>query len=41
VAFLSKYYSGDKLKETQTGAACGIYGLEDRWSQGFGEKTWG
>ena len=41
VVLLNKHYSGDKIKETQMGAARGIYELEERCTQGFVEKTWG
>jgi hypothetical protein len=33
------YYLGDQLKKNELGAACGIYGVEDRCIQSFGGET--
>jgi len=34
---LTKYYSGDQIKENETGETCGTYEGEEEYVQGFGE----
>ena len=41
MVLLSKYDLGDQIKETQMGAACGIYGLHNRCTQGLVRKLEG
>jgi hypothetical protein len=36
---LAEYYSGDKIKENEMGGACGTYGEEERYIQGFDGET--
>jgi hypothetical protein len=36
---LKKYYSGEPIKEKETGGECGTYGGEERCERGFGEHT--
>jgi hypothetical protein len=36
---LTKYHSGDEVKKTEMGGACGTYGGEYRCIQGFSGKT--
>ena len=36
---LAKYFSGDKIKKNGIGGACGTYGGQDRYIQGFGGET--
>jgi hypothetical protein len=37
--FHSKYHSGDQVKKTEMGRACGTYGGEERCIQGFSGET--
>jgi len=39
-ALLSKYYSGDQMKN-EKGRACGLYGRQQKRIQGFGGETGG
>jgi hypothetical protein len=34
--FFTRYSSGDRIKKEQTGRACGTYGEEEKYLQGFG-----
>jgi hypothetical protein len=36
---LTKYYSGDQIKEGQMGQACGTRGVEEKLLKRFGRKT--
>jgi hypothetical protein len=36
---LTKYNSGDQVKKTEMGRACGTYGREERCIQGFSGET--
>ena len=36
---LLKYYSGDQIKKNEMGRACGTYGRQDRYIQGFDGET--
>jgi hypothetical protein len=36
---LSKYYSGNQIKEDEMGGACGTYGGDEKCIQGFGEES--
>ena len=36
---LTKYYSGDQIKNTKMGKACSTYGGEERCIRGFGGET--
>ena len=40
IVFLSKYNSGDQIKEDEMGGACGTYGGDEKCIQGFGEEAW-
>jgi hypothetical protein len=40
ILLLMKYYSGDQIKENETGGPCSTYGGEERCIQSFGEDTW-
>jgi len=39
IVFLSKYNSGDQIKEDEMGGACGTYGGDEKCVQGFGEEA--
>jgi len=34
------YYSGDQIKNNEVSWACGMYGRQERCTQGFGGKNW-
>jgi hypothetical protein len=36
---LTKHHSGDQIKKTEMGGACGTYGVGDRCIKGVGGKT--
>ena len=38
-ALLTKYYSGDQIKNNEMGGACGTYGREERCIQGSGGES--
>jgi hypothetical protein len=37
--WLYVYYSDDEFEKNEIGRACSTYVGEERWVQGFGEKT--
>jgi len=39
--YATPYYRGDEIKEDEMGGACGTYGGQDRYIQGFRGETWG
>ena len=39
VCTLPKYYLGDQIKEIGMGGTCGMYGIENKYTHGFGEET--
>jgi hypothetical protein len=36
---LTKYYSGDQIKNNEMGMACGTHGIQERCIQGFCGET--
>jgi hypothetical protein len=36
---LTKNHSGDKIMKNEMGGSCGLYGGQDRCTQGFGGKA--
>ena len=38
--FLTKYHPKDQIQEDKMGSACGTYGEEEEYVQGFGWETW-
>jgi hypothetical protein len=38
--FFAKYYLGDQIKKNEIGRACGTYGEQERYMQGFGGEAW-
>ena len=35
------YNSGNQIKNSEMGGACGTFGKQVRYTQGFGGETWG
>ena len=39
LVILTKYCVGGEIKKNETGRACGRYGRQERYMQGFGRET--
>jgi len=39
IVLLTKYYSGDQIKQNELGDSCSMYGEEVMCKQGFGRET--
>jgi hypothetical protein len=37
---LTKYYAYQPVAEDEMGCACGMYGEDDEWMQGYGGEVW-